>query len=254
MKDEKLPITEHLEELRTRLIRSLVAITITSIVAYFFAEKIINLLLSPLIKSIPEGSNLVFITLTEAFIAYLKVSLMAGLIVSSPYVFYQLWLFITPGLYEKERKASISFVTMAVAGLLAGISFCYFIILPVIFPFLLSFGKDLITPLPTIKSSISVALRLLIIFGLIFEIPVVSFYLARLGLLKGDFLKGARKIIFVLSFVIGAIITPPDVISQLIVGFPLYLIFEISIFVAMIGEKKRASTIRPEAEERDESS
>jgi sec-independent protein translocase protein TatC len=145
-------------------------------------------------------------------------------------------MFAAPGLYEKEKKAATQFVIAAVLALLAGILFCYLGILPAIFPFLLSFGKDLILPLPTIRSSVSIIIRLFLIFGLIFEIPVASFYLAKIGLLKEKSLKGARKLIFLLSFVIAAIITPPDVISQLIVGFPLYGIFEISIILTKIGE------------------
>ncbi len=237
MKDEKLPITYHLEELRGRLIKSIIALAIGSIASYIFAEKILTFALKPLITSIPDGSSLVFIHLTEAFIAYLKISILAGGIAVSPYLFYQIWGFISPGLYEKERKVSIQFISMAVLSLLAGVSFCYFVILPVIFPFLLSFGKELIKPLPSIKSSVSVVIRLMLIFGLIFEIPVVAYSVARVGLLTGDFLKGARKAIFVISFIIAAIITPPDVISQLIVGFPLYAIFEVSIIVARLGER-----------------
>ncbi len=251
MQDEKLPITEHLEELRKRLIRSFIALSLTSVGCYLFAEQILAILLKPLIASLPEGSNLVFINLTEAFIAYLKVSILAGGIIASPYIFYQLWLFVAPGLYEKEKKAALSFVTFTVLSLLAGVAFCYFIILPVIFPFLLSFGKDMILPLPTIKNSVSIIIRLFFIFGLIFEIPLVSFFLARIGLLRGDLLKGARKFIFLLSFVVAAIITPPDVVSQVIVGFPLYGIFEISIILARLGEKLhgRAGTTE-EAEEK----
>ncbi len=237
MKEDKLPITQHLEELRGRLLKSLLALFLGSAIAYIFAKEILQFTLAPLISSIPEGSSLVFINLTEAFIAYIKISILAGAIAVSPFIFSQLWLFIAPGLYEKEKKVSLQFVSMAVISLISGIAFCYYVILPVIFPFLLSFGKELIKPLPSIKSSVSVVIRLMLIFGLIFEIPVISYSLARVGLLKGSFLKGARKTIFIFSFIIAAIITPPDVISQLIVGFPLYAIFEISIYVAIAGER-----------------
>jgi sec-independent protein translocase protein TatC len=237
MKDEKLPVTEHLEELRARLIKALLAVFGLAIISYIFAEKILKILLRPLLASIPEGSSLVFINLTEAFIAYIKISILAGFIIASPYVFFQLWMFVIPGLYHREKKAAIQFVSMAVLALLLGILFCYFIILPVLFPFLLSFGAELIKPMPTIKSSVSVVIRLFLIFGLIFEIPVTSFYLAKIGLLSSEVFKGARKFFFLLSFVIAAIITPPDVISQLIVGFPLFAIFEASIVLAKLGEK-----------------
>lgn len=237
MKDEKLPITEHLEELRSRLIKSIAAVFGTAILSYLFAEKILSILLIPLVSSIPEGSNLVFVNLTEAFIAYIKIAVLAGFVIASPYVFYQFWMFITPGLYKKERTAAMQFVSMTVVAMCLGMLFCYLTILPVLFPFLLSFGKELITPMPTIKSSVSVVIRLFLIFGFIFEIPIISFFLAKIGLLKGDLLTGARKFFFLISFVIAAIITPPDIISQLIVGFPLYAIFEVSILLARAGEK-----------------
>jgi sec-independent protein translocase protein TatC len=237
MKDEKLPITEHLEELRQRLIKALAAVFVLAIISYIFAEKILETILRPLVSSIPDGSSLVFVSLTEAFIAYIKISILSGLVVASPYVFYQLWMFVVPGLYSREKKASLQFVSMAVLALFLGILFCYFIILPVLFPFLLSFGKELIKPLPTIKSSVSVVIRLFLIFGLIFEIPVTSFYLAKIGLLRSEFFKGARKFYFLLSFILAAIITPPDIISQLIVGFPLFAIFEASMLLAKLGEK-----------------
>ncbi len=237
MKDEKLPITEHLEELRKRLIKALVAVFGLAIISYIFAEKILEVLLKPLLSSIPEGSTLVFVNLTEAFIAYIKISILSGFVVASPYVFYQIWMFVVPGLYSREKKATLQFVSMAVLALFLGILFCYFIILPVLFPFLMSFGKELIKPMPTIKSSVSIVIRLFLIFGVIFEIPVTSFYLAKIGLLRSEFFKGARKFYFLLSFVIAAIITPPDIISQLIVGFPLFSIFEASMLLAKLGEK-----------------
>lgn len=247
MKDEKLPITEHLEELRRRLVKSLVAVFGLAILSYIFAEHILRIILDPLLVSIPQGSNLVFVNLTEAFIAYIKISILVGFIIASPYVFYQMWMFVVPGLYDREKKAAFQFISMAVFALLIGISFCYFLILPVLFPFLLSFGKELIKPLPTIRSSVSVVIRLFLIFGLIFEIPVTSFYLAKIGLLRSSTFKGARKFFFLLSFVIAAIITPPDIVSQLIVGFPLFAIFEASILLARIGEKIYLKKIRQSA-------
>lgn len=237
--EARLPLTEHLEELRRRLLRCLAALGIGTALCYNRAEDIYSALLRPLLTHLPGGSRLVFTELTEAFLTYFKVALWAGFLVSSPVIFFQLWRFVSPGLYRKERSVVIAFAGWTTAGLLAGMAFGYFVAIPQIFSFFLSFGRSTIVPMPSMKESLSLILRLLLVFGLLFEVPLVLYLLGRAGILSSALLRKGRKIALVGVLLLAAVLTPPDVVSQILIAVPFYLLYEIGILLCHVGERRR---------------
>jgi len=236
--EEKIPFTAHLEELRTRLITCSIAIGAGFAVAYFFKEKIFQILTQPLMKIMQTGDKLIFTGLPEAFFTYLKVALLAGIILAAPVLLYQFWLFIAPGLYKKERKLLIPIVFLSTIFFLGGAFFGYFVVFPFGFKFFLGFASDSIRPMPSMKEYLTFATKLLLAFGVVFELPIVITFMARLGIVSVEFLKKNRKYALLLFFVCSAILTPPDVITQLMMAFPLMLLYEISIIGAKIFGKK----------------
>lgn len=237
--EEKLPFTAHLEELRKRLIICSMAIGAGFFAAYFFKERIFQILTRPLMKIMQSGDKLIFTGLPEAFFTYLKVALLSGIMLATPVILYQFWLFVAPGLYQKERKLLIPIVILSTFFFAAGAFFGYFIVFPLGFKFFLGFASDTIRPMPSMREYLTFATKLLIAFGVVFELPIVITFLARLGIVSVDFLKKNRKYAFLLFFICAAILTPPDVITQLMMAFPLMFLYEISIFGARIFGKKK---------------
>ncbi len=233
------PITEHLEELRRRLIRSLIAFGIGTAVCYNFAEEIYRRLLLPLTGALPSDSHLIFTELTEAFLTYFKMALWGGFVLSSPVIFYQAWRFASPGLYRKERKLVVVFAAWTTAGFLAGMAFAYFVAIPSIMTFFLSFGRAVVVPMPSMKESLSLVLRLLLIFGVMFELPLVLYLAGRGGILSAAFLRKWRKGALLGSLVLATVLTPPDAVSQILVSVPLYALFEAGILLCALGERRR---------------
>ncbi len=233
----RLPLTEHLEELRSRLIRSLIAMAIGSAICYTKAEWIYRALLAPLISRLPADSRMIFTELTEAFLTYFKVALWGGFLLSSPVIFYQMWRFVSPGLYRKERKLLIAFSFWSTAALFAGMAFAYFVAVPVIFSFFLSFGGSSILPMPSMRESLSLVLRILILFGVMFEIPLLLFLAGMAGIVTPGLLRRGRKGALLVVFLAGAVLTPPDAVSQILIAIPLYLLYELGILLCAAGSK-----------------
>jgi sec-independent protein translocase protein TatC len=237
--DEKVPFLEHLEELRYRLIISLAAVGIGAIVAFLFKEKIFEFLARPLLEALPPDSNqLIFTGVYEAFLVYLKASLLAGLLAAVPVILYQVWAFISPGLYPRERNTMIPFVVFSSLFFLGGAIFGYYVVFPFGFRFFLGFAGDFIKPLPTMKEYLSFAIRLLLAFGVIFELPVFIFFLARIGLVDSKMLRKGRKYAIPLVFTVAAILTPPDIMTQLLMATPLLVLYELGIWVAHFFGRK----------------
>lgn len=234
----KISFTAHLEELRTRLITCSIAIGVGFAVAYFFKERIFQILTQPLMKIMQTGDKLIFTGLPEAFFTYLKVALLMGIILATPVLLYQFWLFIAPGLYKKERNLLVPIVFLSTIFFLGGAAFGYFIVFPFGFKFFLGFASDSIRPMPSMKEYLTFATKLLLAFGVVFELPIVITFMARLGIVSVEFLKKNRKYALLLFFVFSAILTPPDVITQLMMAFPLMILYEISIVGAKIFGKK----------------
>lgn len=243
--DEKLPFTSHLEELRKRLIICFVAVGVGFVLSYGFKERLFAILARPLISAMNQGERIVFTGLPEAFFTYLKVAFLSGIMLSAPVILYQFWMFVAPGLYQKERRLLLPIVFLSTVFFVGGALFGYFIVFPFGFKFFLGFATDTIQPLPSMKEYMGFASKMLLAFGLTFELPLVLTFCAKLGLVSVDFLKKNRKYALLLFFTGAAILTPPDVVTQIMMALPLMLLYEISIIGARIFGKPKA---RPEEE------
>ncbi|MBU1342127.1 MAG: twin-arginine translocase subunit TatC [Proteobacteria bacterium] len=243
--EEKSPFTEHLGELRDRLVRSFIAVGIGFLVAYFFKEKLFDILVAPLVTAMGDNENtrMIFTGLPEAFFTYLKVSLLAGIVAATPVLFYEFWMFVSPGLYRTEKKYFLPIVFLSVFFFAIGSSFGYFIVFPYGFKFFLGFATDTIYAMPSMKEYLSFASKMLLAFGFVFELPLVLTFMARMGLVNVQFLKKNRKYAILIFFIGAAVITPPDVVTQIMMALPLMVLYEISILGAKIfGKKKTVET------------
>jgi sec-independent protein translocase protein TatC len=236
--DDKAPFTSHLEELRSRLIISFSAVGVAFIVAYFFKDKLFELLMKPLTDVMGEGEKLIFTNLPEAFFVYLKTAFLAAVLAASPVILYQFWKFVGPGLYKKERQVLLPVVFLCSFFFIGGSLFGYYVVFPFGFQFFLGFATEFIKPLPSMKEYFSFASKMLIAFGVVFELPLIITLFARLGLVSVDFLKKNRKYAVLLFFTVAAILTPPDVVSQIMMAIPLMVLYEISIIGARIFARK----------------
>ncbi len=239
MADEKLPFTAHLEELRERLIKSLIAVGVGFAISYFFSQDLFRVLMDPLLKTLPPDSNLIFTGLTEAFFTYLKVSLVAGIFLASPVIIYQIWAFIAPGLYEEEKRLLIPVAIASAFFFVGGALFGYFVVFPFGFQYFLSFATDVIRPMPSVREYFAFSVKLLFAFGITFELPVFVFFLSRLGIVDHEMLKGFRKYAIILTFALAAVITPPDILSQIMLAIPMIVLYEAGILVAKVFGKKK---------------
>lgn len=246
MDEKKLPLTAHLQELRTRLIASFIAIGIGFVVCYTFSQTLFNILAKPLFKILPQGGSLIFTSVAEAFFTYMKVAFIGGLILASPFVLYQIWAFVAPGLYRHEKRYVVPLLLGGTLFFLFGVLFGYFIAIPIGFKFLLGYATDLIKPMPSMKEYLSFSIKFLLAFGLVFEFPVVLVIMARIGIIDAKMMAKQRKYAILLIFIFAAVITPPDLISQVIMAVPLMGLYELSILLAKIFGKKPRSEIDPE--------
>ncbi len=232
--NNSMPFLHHLEELRWRLIKSVLSVIICAFVAFNFAEYLIIFIRRPL-----GDIQLYNIAVTGTFYAYIKVSLITGLLVALPYVFYQLWSFIAPGLYKKERLMIIPLVLISTMLFLVGAGFCFEFVLPVSFDLLIGFGGGQIENTITIGSYISFVGLLLMAFGFGFQMPLLSYFLAKIGVINARMLSKGRRYAIVIILVVGAIITPPDVFTQFMLAGPLYILYEVSIIIVRITQRDK---------------
>ena len=239
MTDEKRPFLAHLEELRKRLIICAIAIGIGFAISYIFSKQLFSFLILPLTKVLPAESRLIFTSLPEMFIAYIKVALIAGIILAIPIVFYELWMFLAPALYRREKGYVIPFVLFSSILFVAGSLFGYFIVFPYGFKFFIGFATEDIQALPSVKQYFSFAIRLLFAFGVVFEMPVVVFFMTKIGLITPDSMKKFRKFAILCSFILSAILTPPDVATQIMMALPLIVLYEVSIIISQAVYRKK---------------
>ena len=244
--EKKLPLTAHLQELRKRLILSFIAIGIGFGFCYAFSDSLFNILAGPLLKVMPQGGSLIFISVAEAFFTYMKVGFIGGLILASPFVLYQIWAFMAPGLYRHEKKYVVPFVLLGSFFFALGIFFGYHVALPAGFKFLLGYASDFIKPMPNMKEYLSFSIKFLLVFGLVFEFPVVLLLLTRIGVIDAKTLARQRKYAILLIFIFAAMVTPPDVISQVMMALPLIGLYELSILLARLFGKKPVSVTAQE--------
>ena len=243
MSDEngaRMSFLEHLGELRSRLIRAVIAIFVAFLVCLIFAERVFSILAAPLTKLLPQGSSLIFTALQDPFFIYLKVSFIAGIFIALPYVLYQLWQFVSPGLYAKERKMAVPFISLATLLFYIGGLFAYFIVFPAAIAFFLSYQTPELKAMISIREFVSLVTVLMLAFGAVFETPIVIVFLGLLGIFNSGQLKSGRRYFVVLAFIIGAILTPtPDVINQTLMAVPMLLLYEVGIWILVYLEKKR---------------
>ncbi len=234
MEDKTLTITEHLGELRRRIIFILISVAVTSAGAYYFIDEILNF-----VTQAGGIEDFVFISPTEAFFVIIKLSLLTGLMGAMPFIFYQLWKYIGVALKKNERKYLIYFGPLSYLLFLIGAAFAFKGVLPLGIKFLLSFSKQNITPLITLNAYVSFLGKMITAFGLMFELPVVILFLSKIGVVTPKTLKKGRKYAIVVIFVLAAFLTPPDVISQIMLAVPVLAMYEISIWICIVVTKKR---------------
>jgi sec-independent protein translocase protein TatC len=239
--ERKLTLLGHIQELRGRLIRSVIVIVITSTLSFIFYDWIFYILILP-----AQGVQLIFIEMTEMLGTIMKVCLASGLILAMPYITYQGIMFVSPALTHKEKRYLYIALPWITLMFLAGVVFGYFILIPPATRFLLTFGSDIATPQIKIGNYISIITRLLLAIGLVFEMPVVTTFLARLGIVKAEWLAGKRRMAIIVAFILAAIITPTyDPINQSLVAVPLVVLYEMSIWLAKLVQRKRPEVVEP---------
>ncbi len=231
--DEKLPFTYHLEELRVRLIYCAVVIALFFALLYSFSDALFEIVRRPM-----GDYEIISIAPAEAFFAYMKISFYGAIVLAMPVLLYHTWQFIAPGLLEGEKRYTSAFVIAGSIFFVIGASFCYFLVLPYGMEFLLGFAEGAIKPQITVGNYISFAFRLLIAFGLIFQLPIIIIILTKLGIVTPDSLASKRAYFIVGSFVISAILTPPDVFTQTVMALPIIILFESSLLVSRFINKK----------------
>ncbi|MCS7281492.1 MAG: twin-arginine translocase subunit TatC [Desulfobacterota bacterium] len=236
---DKKPFLAHLEELRRRLIVCLSGIGFSFIITYSFKERIFEFLMKPYLKVMPDQSGFIFTYITEAFVTYLKVAFVAAIFLASPLILYEIWMFVAPGLYEHEKRYVYPFIFFGSILFVSGALFSYFVVIPYVYRFFVSFAQEFVVPMPDLKGYMGLTLKMLILFGFVFELPLVMYYLGKAGVISSETLKRKRKFAILGIFIVSAFLTPPDVTSQILLAFPLIGLYEISILILKVFGKKR---------------
>jgi len=222
----------HLIELRSRLLRSIVAIVVVLVCLFPWAKDIYAVLAAPLLKALPHGSTMIATDVTGTFLVPLKVTLMAAFLIALPYVLYQMWAFVAPGLYHHEKRLALPVIFSSVIFFALGMAFAYFIVFPIAFGFFAGYTPTGVQMMTDIDKYLSFVLTMFVAFGITFEVPVVVVVLVRLGVVSLEKLRSIRGYVIVGAFIVGAIFTPPDVLSQVMLAVPLWLLYELGLLVA----------------------
>lgn len=235
-----MTLTEHLEDLRWCLLKSVLAVVIASSVCYYFSDAIFGFMVAPLRQNLQPGQNLIGTSVTEAFFSEIKVALAAGVLFSSPYIFYQIWRFIAPGLSGREKKLVVPFVLCATLFFIGGAYFCYRIVLPVAFKYFIEqYATMGVTPAIRIGEYFTFFFRMVLAFSVTFELPVFTFFLVRLGIWNYRLMISTFRYALIAIFVLAAMLTPtPDVINQSLLALPMLVLYVLSIGVAYVWRRK----------------
>jgi sec-independent protein translocase protein TatC len=240
-RDEKrMPFLDHLEEMRWRILKALAAVVLLAVGCLYFGEVLLNLLTSRL-QRLDNPPKLVFLSPAGMLLVRMNVALVAGAILALPVIFYQAWAFIAPGLVEKERSYVLRIVGFSMLCFLAGGALAYEVVVPISLRFMVKMTAPGIDPFFDIRSYIGFVVRFIIAFGLVFEMPVISYFLTKIGLMTPRFLSKNRRYAIVLIFVVAAVLTPPDVLSQILMAIPLIALYEISIWVSKLAGRREVN-------------
>ena len=229
-----MPITEHLIELRTHLIKICVAVLIIFLALVGFSRELYNLLSDPLVAQLPLNSTMIATDITSNFMAPIRLTIFVAAFLAMPYILYQIWSFVASGLYKKEKKIAIPVLLSSIFLFYAGVAFSYFVVLKGVLKFFIMFAPQNVIPMTDIDSYLSFALKLFMVFGLTFEIPVVTLLLIMAGIVSTQSLEDKRRYIIVGCFGIAAVVTPPDGVSMLLLAIPMWLLFELGLLLAKI--------------------
>ena len=225
-------ISSHLLELRSRLIRVNICLGILSIAGIPFASEIYSFVASPLLNILPEGSSMIATQVTSPFMAPIKLVLFVALLVTMPYLFYEVWMFMSPGLYKNEKTFIAPLMASTSILFAAGVAFAYFIVCPIIFKFFIASAPNSIQVMTDISQYLNFVIKLVFAFGIAFEIPIATFLLIKSGIMKKDALVNSRPYLVILFFVMGMLLTPPDIFSQLFLAIPMWILFELGLLIS----------------------
>ena len=230
------PFVQHLMELRDRMVKAIIAIAIAAAILFFFPGpgELYDFLAAPLVAHLPKGATLIATSVISPFMVPLKILLMAAFLLALPFVLWQVWAFVAPGLYSHEKKLVLPLVVSSTLLFFIGVAFCYYLVFGQVFAFIQSFAPKSITAAPDIEAYLSFVLSMFLAFGLAFEVPIAVVVLARMGVVSVEKLREFRGYFIVLAFVIAAIVTPPDVVSQLSLAIPMCILYEVGIWAAQL--------------------
>lgn len=237
MSDTQESLISHLVELRDRLLRSILAVLLVFLCLFPWAKDLYSLLARPLLLALPQGGQMIATDVVGVFLVPMKVALLVAFVVALPYVLYQAWAFVAPGLYAHEKRLVLPLVSASFLLFVVGMAFAYFVVFPVIFKFMASIAPEGVAWMTDIEKYLSFALTTFVAFGVTFEVPVVVIVLVRMGVVSIAKLREIRPYVIVGAFVVGAVFTPPDVLSQLLLAVPLCVLYEIGIIVAVFMGK-----------------
>ena len=247
-----MPLTAHLEELKTRLIRILIILGVGFGVCYLFKDWSFRVITKPLVEAMPAQSSMIFTGLPEAFFIHMKIAFFASLFLTAPYTLFEIWRFVSPGLYKNERRFVFPFVFFSTILFIGGVLFGYFVALPPAFSFFVSFSTDFLKPMISFREYLDLTLKFLLAFGLCFEMPVFMFFMAKLGVVNAKMLAKQRRYAILIIFIVAAVLTPsPDALSQILMAIPLLVLYEVSIFVAKFAGRKKPGSQEAEAQKEE---
>jgi sec-independent protein translocase protein TatC len=236
----RMSFLEHLDELRKRIVNSLIALCVGIAIAAFFIDDIYAFVMLPLRRMLRPGETLIYTYPTEAFMLYLRIAIIAGLFVAAPLIFWQVWLFVAPALYSKERRYAIPFIVLSSAGVVAGAAFSHYVAFPLMWRFFASFSNEMVSFMPRIEDAFSLYIRMLLGMAVVFQMPALVFFLARMGVVTARWMIRQFKYAVLMIVILAAVITPSsDIASQLIVAAPMLVLYVLSIGIAAVVGKKR---------------
>lgn len=238
--DAQETFISHLIEMRDRLLRAVLAVVVIFVLLFPWAQDLYALLAEPMLASLPQGGQMIATEVTTPFFVPVKVTMMTAFLIALPWIFYQIWAFVAPGLYQHEKRLGLPLIISSVLLFLLGMAFAYFLVFPVVFGFIVGIAPEGVAVMTDIGKYLDFVLTLFLAFGITFEVPVAVVLLVKMGMVSLEKLREIRPYVVVGAFVIGAIFTPPDVISQIMLAVPMWLLYELGILVAAVITKPQA--------------